>query len=89
MVTLSSNTKGESLEDKRPEEVVIDLSNVSLKLEMALIVGTLYRPEILELIKDPVERSTWVDSLAVTAASLARSRAGISSSSDSRQARKN
>ncbi|MGC8974575.1 MAG: transcriptional regulator [Thermoprotei archaeon] len=81
------NTAEENPEERRREELVIDLSNVPLKplgkseiqqLEMALIVGTLYRPEILELIRDPAERSTWVDSLAVAAASLARSRAGMS-----------
>ncbi|ADV64562.1 transcriptional regulator [Desulfurococcus mucosus] len=65
---------------------VIDLTNVPLKplgkreisqLEMALIIGTLYRPEILELIRDPVERSTWVDSLAVAAGAYARMKAGL------------
>ncbi|MEM1731641.1 MAG: transcriptional regulator [Desulfurococcaceae archaeon] len=69
------------------EEIYIDLSNIPFKplgkkeiqqLEMALIIGTLYRPEIIELIRDPIERSTWVDSLAVAAAALARSKAGLS-----------
>lgn len=68
------------------EEVTIDLSNVPLKpvgkkeiqqLEMALIIATLYSPEVLELIRDPVERATWVDSLAVAAAALAREKAGM------------
>lgn len=68
------------------EEVTVDFSKIPLKpvgkseitqLEMALIVGTLYRPEILELIRDPVERSTWMDSLAVAAAAFARHKAGI------------
>lgn len=67
------------------EEVIIDLSNIPLKpmgkkqiqqLEMGLIIATLYSPEVLELIKDPVERATWVDSLAVAAAALAREKAG-------------
>ncbi|AFL66049.1 transcriptional regulator [Desulfurococcus amylolyticus] len=67
-------------------DVLIDLSNIPLKplgkreisqLEMALIIGTLYRPEILELIHDPVERSTWVDSLAVAAGAYARMKAGL------------
>ncbi|MCC6010888.1 MAG: transcriptional regulator [Desulfurococcaceae archaeon] len=67
-------------------EIVIDLSNIPLKpigkreiqqLEMALIIGTLYRPEILDLIRDPVERSTWIDSLAVAAAAFARYKAGV------------
>lgn len=71
------------------EEAYIDLSNVPLKpigkkeiaqLEMALIIGTLYRPEVLELIRDPVERSTWMDSLAVAAAAFARNKAGLTTS---------
>ncbi len=78
-------------EEKKPdlpgEEVIIDLSNVPLvptskkeiqQLEMALIIATLYSPEVLELIRDPVERATWVDSLAVAAAALARQKAGYS-----------
>lgn len=68
------------------EELIIDFSNVSLKplgkkeimqLEMALIIGTLYRPEVIELIRDPIERATWMDSLAVAAAALARYKAGM------------
>lgn len=71
------------------EEVVIDLTSVPLKpigkkeitqLEIALIIGTLYRPEILELIRDPIERSTWIDSLAVAAAAFARYKAGLTTS---------
>jgi probable regulatory domain-containing protein len=67
-------------------ELVIDLSSIPLKpigkreiqqLEMALIIGTLYRPEVLDLIRDPVERSTWIDSLAVAAAAFARYKAGV------------
>ena len=67
------------------EQIEIDLSNIPLRpvskreiqqLEMALIIGTLYRPEVLELIKDPLEKATWVDSLAVAAAALAREKAG-------------
>ena len=50
------------------------------KLEAALLVGTLFRPEVLEALKDPSERLTWVDSLAVAAAALARSKAGMSMS---------
>lgn len=74
-------------EEKKPEaeELYIDLSNIPLmptskkdiqKLETALIIATLYSPEVIELIKDPVERATWVDSLAVAAAALARQKAG-------------
>jgi len=47
------------------------------KLETFLIIGTLYRPEVLELIKDPNEKSTWVDSLAIAAAAYARYKAGM------------
>ncbi|MEL9998324.1 MAG: helix-turn-helix domain-containing protein [Sulfolobales archaeon] len=69
------------------EELVIDFSNIPLKplgkseiqrLEMALIIGTLYRPEVLELIRDPTERATWMDSLAIAAAAFARYKAGMS-----------
>lgn len=68
------------------EELIIDFSSVPLKplgkkeimqLEMALIIGTLYRPEVLEIIRDPIERATWIDSLAVAAAALARHKAGM------------
>ncbi|RLG83488.1 MAG: transcriptional regulator [Thermoprotei archaeon] len=73
----------ESGEEK--EELYIDLSNIPLvptskkdiqKLETALIIATLYSPEVIELIRDPIERATWVDSLAVAAAALARQKAG-------------
>lgn len=71
------------------EEIYIDLTNVPIKpigkkeitqLEMALVIGTLYRPEVLDLIRDPVERSTWIDSLAVAAAAFARYKAGLTTS---------
>lgn len=67
-------------------EIVIDLSRIPLKptgkretqqLEAALIIGTLYRPEIMELLKDPIEKATWVDSLAIAAGALARSKSGM------------
>ncbi len=67
------------------EKLEVDLSDVPVrptgkreiqKLETALIIGTLYRPEVVELIKDPYERATWIDSLAVAAAALAREKAG-------------
>lgn len=69
------------------KEIMIDLGKVPVspvskrdiqRLEMALIIGTLYSPEVLELIRDPIERATWVDSLAIAAAALARSKAGYS-----------
>lgn len=67
----------------------LDLSLVPLKplgrreiqqLEAALIIGTVFRPEVIELIKDPTERATWLDSLAVAAAAIARERAGMTAS---------
>lgn len=45
------------------------------KLEYALLIGTLFRPEILEKLRNPEERLTWVDSLAVAAAAIAREKA--------------
>ena len=68
------------------EKIGIDPKNIPLnpmgkndikKLETFLIIGTLYRPEVLELIKDPNEKSTWVDSLAIAAAAYARYKAGM------------
>ena len=65
--------------------IEVDLSHVPLRptskkeimeLETALIIGTIYRPEVIQLILDPHERATWVDSLAVAAAALARYKAG-------------
>ncbi|MEM4576558.1 MAG: helix-turn-helix domain-containing protein [Candidatus Nezhaarchaeales archaeon] len=48
------------------------------KLEVALLIGTLLNPEFIELMKNPEERLTWVDSLAVAAAALAREKAHMS-----------
>jgi len=48
------------------------------KLESALLVGTLFRSEVLEALKNPEERLTWVNSLAVAAGALAREKAGMS-----------
>ncbi len=85
MIKGERNMYSESGQDYTREEIVIDLSDIPVKpvgkkeiqqLEMALIIGTLYSPEVLELIKDPVERATWVDSLAVAAAAIAREKAG-------------
>lgn len=45
------------------------------KLESALLIGTILRSDVLEELKDPSERLTWVDSLAVAAAAIARERA--------------
>ena len=46
------------------------------ELELALIIGTLFRPEVLKNIFEPKEFTTWVDSLAVAAGALARDKAG-------------
>ena len=68
------------------EELIIDFSHVPLKpigkreitqLEIALIVATLYRPEILELIRDPIERVSWMENIAIAAGALARYKAGM------------
>jgi len=48
------------------------------KLETALLVQAIFDPEVIEKIKDPKERVTWVDSLAVAAGAFARRKAGMS-----------
>ena len=45
------------------------------QLEYALLIGALFRPEIAEALKNPTERLTWLDALAVAAAALARQKA--------------
>jgi probable regulatory domain-containing protein len=47
------------------------------KLETTLLIATLLRPEVLEMIRESSERLTWVDSLAVAAGALAREKAGM------------
>jgi len=47
------------------------------KLETILLAATLFRPEVLDMIRSSVERLTWVDSLAVAAGALAREKAGM------------
>ena len=47
------------------------------KLEAALLVGALFRPEVMEALRDPTERLTWIDSLTAAAAALARQKAGM------------
>jgi len=47
-------------------------------LGTALLIGALFDPEVLEKIKNPTDRVTWVDSLAVAAAAFARRKAGMS-----------
>ncbi len=50
------------------------------KLEVALLLGTLFRKDVIEMLRDPTERLTWIDTLAVAAAALARSKAGMTAS---------
>jgi len=45
------------------------------QLEYALLIGALFRPEIAEALRNPTERLTWLDALAVAAAALARQKA--------------
>lgn len=45
------------------------------KLEAALLISTIFRSDVLEELKNSSERLTWVDSLAVAAAAIARERA--------------
>ena len=47
------------------------------RLETALIVASLLREDILQKIRESMERLTWIDSLAVAAAALARAKAGM------------
>ena len=77
--------ESEAISVNKGDLIEIDLSLVPLRpsskkeimeLETALIIGTIYRPEVLQLILDPVEKATWVDSLAVAAGALAREKAG-------------
>jgi len=48
------------------------------KLESALLIGSILRPDVLEELRKAEERLTWVDSLAVAAAALAREKAKMS-----------
>lgn len=45
------------------------------KLETVLLISSIMRPDVLEELRKPEERLTWVDSLAVAAAALAREKA--------------
>ncbi len=47
------------------------------KLETVLLISALFDPEIIEKIKDPKERVTWIDSLAVAAGAFARRKANM------------
>lgn len=44
------------------------------KLELALILGTLFREDVLEKIRSAEDRLTWLDSLIVAAGAIARER---------------
>ncbi len=48
------------------------------KLETALLLGTLFREDVLNMLKEPEDRLTWVDALAVAAAAIAREAAKMS-----------
>jgi len=50
------------------------------RLELALLLGTLLRPDVLEKVRSSEDRLTWLDSLVVAAGALARERAGYSAS---------
>ncbi len=65
----------------------VDFSHISVRptsrketreLEIALIIGTLFRPEIIKTVTEPREFTTWIDSLAIAAGALAREKAGYS-----------
>ncbi|MFP3268821.1 MAG: transcriptional regulator [Desulfurococcales archaeon] len=45
------------------------------KLELALIMGTLFREDVLDKIREAEDRLTWLDSLIIAAGALARERA--------------
>ncbi|HIQ29157.1 MAG TPA: ArsR family transcriptional regulator [Candidatus Caldiarchaeum subterraneum] len=45
------------------------------KLETALLIGSILRPDVIDMLRNPEERLTWVDSLAVAASALAREKA--------------
>ena len=66
-------------------EYEMDFSHVPLKptgakevreLEIALIIGTIFRSDVIKEIMEPRDFTTWLDSLAVAAGALAREKAG-------------
>jgi len=61
-----------------PVEVPVKpLSRREMKqLEAALIIGTMFRPDVIQGIMSREEVTTWIDSLAVAAAALAMDKAG-------------
>ena len=48
------------------------------KLESALLIASIFSPTVLKELENPTERLTWIDSLAVAAAALAREKAKMS-----------
>ncbi|MCE4624692.1 MAG: transcriptional regulator [Desulfurococcales archaeon] len=67
------------------ETIKLDFEKIPVKptgakeireLEIALIIGTLFREDVVHEILEPREFTTWVDSLAVAAGALAREKAG-------------
>lgn len=48
------------------------------KLESALLIASIFSPTVLKELENSTERLTWIDSLAVAAAALARERAKMS-----------
>lgn len=48
------------------------------RLESALLIATIFSPTVLKELENPTERLTWIDSLAVAAAALAREKAKMS-----------
>lgn len=65
--------------------IELDLSKIPVKptsakevreLEIALIIATMFRPDVFQEILHPREFTTWLDSLAVAAGALAREKAG-------------
>jgi len=71
--------------DQERYTIEVDFSHVPIKptsakeireLEVALIIGTILRPDVVQEILDPKDFTTWVDSLAVAAGALAREKAG-------------
>lgn len=63
----------------------VDFSNIPVKpstarevreLEVALMIGSIFRPDVMRGFSDPNEFTTWIDSLAVAAGALAREKAG-------------
>jgi len=71
--------------DQEKYTIEVDFSHVPIKpmsakeireLEVALIIGTILRPDVVREILDPKDFTTWVDSLAVAAGALAREKAG-------------